>query len=80
MGNPATGIATPDEVEAGNLGVVLILARRDGREDEGFGIVKVLEVGGGGESGVDRFLDAEHEEEKEERGEELETGGPLVPP
>lgn len=78
--DPAAGVTAPDEVEAGDLGVELVLAGQDGRGHQGLGVGHALVGGRVGEAGVDGFLDAEDEEDEEEGGEELEEGGPLVPP
>ena len=45
LGDTGGGIAAPEEVVAGELGVELGLARGDGREREGFGAEEVLEEG-----------------------------------
>lgn len=57
-----------------------MLTRRDGRGYERFWIEHVLVRSGGREPRVDRFVNAENEEDEEEGGEELEESGPFLAP
>lgn len=79
-GDAGAVVAAPEEVVAGGVDEVLVLAGRDGRIDEGLGVMDILVSSSIGKARPDGLFDAEDEEDEEEGGEELERRRLLVPP
>lgn len=80
LSNSDAVTSTPHKVKARQFGVVLVLARRNGRRHQRRRVGLILKRRGRAEARLDRFLDKEKEQNEEERREELEECGALVPP